>query len=313
MELGFLILDDSIVVNYGGKPHVIASDDGRYKDVLECIRGGKLENLPNIVDIEKRFSGDGIELKDGLFIANGEQLPVELQDRIIKFKNAKLPYASLIKFWDNLKKNPSFNARQMLFKFLEHNGHPLTQDGCFIAYRGVTEDFKDKHTGKFDNKPGSVCQMPRNEVDDNPNNTCSNGLHVACFEYAKDFGPKLVEVKVNPTDVVCVPADYNGTKMRTCKFEVIQECEGIKETLLEETELDSCPGCGESMVMCPCAADAMDDGSQDDLAKVLKEVDFDKDRLIQFVSSNTRHALRDKNGRFKPNKRKAKSKKKGRK
>ena len=291
MEVGFLILDDSIVVNYGGKPHLIASDDGRYKEVLECIREGKLENLPNIVDIEKRFSGEGIELKDGLFVANGEQLPVELQDRIIKFKDAKLPYTSLIKFWGNLKKNPSYNARQMLFKFLEHNGICLTSDGCFIAYRGVTEDFKDKHTGKFDNRPGSVCEMPRNEVDDNPNNTCSNGLHVACFEYAKGFGPKLVEVKVNPVDVVCVPTDYDGTKMRTCKFEVIREGENIKETLLEEVDdLDHNFG---------------------DLGSVTEEYEFMAKAIPAMIAvkTNYRHGVRDKNGRFKSKKRKVKSKK----
>jgi hypothetical protein len=66
--------------------------------------------------------------------------------------------------------------------------------------------------------------MARDLVDDNPNNTCSAGLHVACFDYAKGFGSRLVEVKVNPRDVVCVPTDYNGTKMRTCRFEVVAEC-----------------------------------------------------------------------------------------
>src|SRR5690606_24725742 len=70
----------------------------------------------------------------------------------------------------------------------------------------------------------------------NPNNTCSFGLHVACFDYAKGFGPRLIEVKVNPADVVCVPTDYNGTKMRVCKFEVIQECQAIRDEVLYNYE-----------------------------------------------------------------------------
>jgi hypothetical protein len=65
--------------------------------------------------------------------------------------------------------------------------------------------------------------MPREEVDEDPNRTCSTGLHVACFDYAKDFGERLIEVKVNPRDVVAVPVDYNGTKLRCCQFEVIRE------------------------------------------------------------------------------------------
>lgn len=235
--VNYHVLNDSVVLNYNGTTKVIAKGDSRFEAVLQCIRESKtdpekLNDIPAVVEIERGFQGSALELRDGVLYEGESPIPTELNDRILKFKDAQLPYDSLLRFWDNLKKNPSFNARQMLFKFLEHNGHPLTQDGCFIAYRGVREDFKDKHTGKWDNAPGSVCEMPRDQVDDNPNNTCSTGLHVACFNYAKDFGVRLVEVKVNPADVVCVPTDYNGTKMRTCKFEVIQECAAIRSELL---------------------------------------------------------------------------------
>ena len=236
MKINYHVLNDSIVLNYGSKAMTIASGDERYEKVLACIRAGKLEDIPAVVEIERRYDGDGIKLKDGLLVANNEPLPVELEARILKFKELKLPYDALIKFWENLKKNPSFNSRQQLFKFLEHNGHPLTSDGCFIAYRGVTDDFKDVHTKTFDNKPGSVCQMPREAVDDNPNNTCSSGLHVACHSYAKGFGSKLITVKVNPADVVAVPTDYNGTKMRTCRFEVIEECAEMDTSELRSFE-----------------------------------------------------------------------------
>lgn len=231
--VNFNVLNDSMVLNFNGKTILIAKDDSRYGVVLQCIREGRLDDIPSVADITVGLDLAGIELRDGLLWEGETPLPAELSDRILKFKDLKLPYNALFAFWENLKKNPSYNSRQALFKFLEHNGHPLTQDGCFIAYRGVTEDFKDKHTNTFDNKPGSVCEMARDLVDDNPNNTCSSGLHVACFDYAKGFAPKLVEVKVNPCDVVCVPVDYNGTKMRTCKFEVIRECESIRTDLLD--------------------------------------------------------------------------------
>lgn len=243
-EVNFHVLRESIVLNYDGKTHVIAKGDDRYEGVLTCIRDNRLSDIPAIVEIERGFNGSGLELKDGLVYAEGTPIPTELNNRILAYKEAKIPYDSLLKFWENLKKNPSFNSRKMLFDFITHNGHPLTQDGCFIAYRGVREDFKDVHTGKFDNKPGSVCEMPRSEVDENPNNTCSSGLHIACYEYAKGFGVKLVEVKVNPADVVAVPTDYNGTKMRVCRFEVVQECANIREELVypedtsEEDELE---------------------------------------------------------------------------
>jgi hypothetical protein len=154
----------------------------------------------------------------------------------------------------------------MLYKFLEHNGHPITQDGCFIAYRGVTKDFKDPHTRTFDNSVGSICEMPRDQVDDNPDNTCSSGLHVACYSYANGFGKVTVEVKVDPVDVVCVPRDYNGTKMRVCKFEVLnvvqnentQQLYGVEpkdetiEIFEEEIDEDFCQDCLYEHDYCEC-------------------------------------------------------------
>lgn len=236
MNVNYHILKESVVVSYDGKSVVVAKSDKRYEKVIACIKEERLEDIPMAVDLTKQFEGTGFTLKDGTVLDEQENpLPQELNERIIQFKDEGLPYKPLMAFWENLKKNPSFNSRKALYKFLEHNGHPLTQDGCFIAYRGVTEDFKDKHTKKFDNSPGQVVEMPRDEVDDNPNNTCSSGLHVACFEYAKDFGKggKLVEVKVNPADVVTVPVDYNGTKMRVCKFEVVQVCAEMRTELLD--------------------------------------------------------------------------------
>jgi hypothetical protein len=84
------------------------------------------------------------------------------------------------------------------------------------------------------------------------------------MSYAQSFGSgddKLLDVEVDPTDVVAVPTDYNGTKMRVCKFKVVAESQGLIEKPLvpssyevpadvdyddSEDEWDgSCPSCGE--------------------------------------------------------------------
>ena len=218
-------LDNSIVVNYDGKTETVHRGDSRYAKVFKAIQEKRFDDVPDLMDTTKRFTEYGLEIVDGAAHIDGDSLPVELSKRIVTFVEQDLPKQALLNFWRNLKKNPSFRARKMLYKFLEHNGHPLTEDGCFIAYRGVNNDFKDLHSGTFDNSPGAVCEMPRSQVDDDPNNTCSTGLHVACYSYANSFGPKLIEVKVNPADVVAVPNDYNGTKMRVCKFTVVREGE----------------------------------------------------------------------------------------
>jgi len=237
--INYHILPDSIVLNFEGKTIPIAKGDGRYNSVIDAIKADKLESIPDIIDNEKYFNSidDKLELRNNTLYLDGIAMPESLADRVIQFRDEQLPYGYLLKFARKLRLNPSFNSKQMLFKFLEHNGHPITPNGNFIAYRGVSSNYTDLHTGKFDNSIGAVCEISRDQVDDNPNNTCSNGLHVACYEYAKGFGPVMIEVEVDPRDVVCVPTDYNGTKMRVCKFKVVNNCKNIRnEALYTESE-----------------------------------------------------------------------------
>jgi hypothetical protein len=70
--------------------------------------------------------------------------------------------------------------------------------------------------------------MPRDEVDDDPDHTCSHGLHVGALEYIPHFGlyqsdRRVVLVAVAAEDFVAVPKDYDGTKARVCKYEVLEE------------------------------------------------------------------------------------------
>lgn len=238
MKINYVILPDSLVVNYGGQTHSIAKGDGRYQDVIAAIRDNQLDKIPKLVDLINHFNAiKGLEVRGNNVYLDDEPLEGVVADRILQFKEQGLPYAPLLKFARKLRLNPSFNSRKMLYKFLEHNGHPITPDGNFIAYRGVTNDFKDIHTKTFDNSVGSTCQVSRDKVDDNPNNTCSFGLHVACYDYAKGFGPQMIEVEVNPVDVVAVPTDYNGTKMRVCSFKVVNVCQNIRnEALYTDSE-----------------------------------------------------------------------------
>jgi hypothetical protein len=269
-KVNYHLLGDSVVINHKARTTIIRRGDVRFDQVVAAIKENRLQDIPELIDTEAAFRRKGLELRDGLLYMEGEALPETLSKRVLQLVEDQMPIDIMVKFWQNLKSNPSFNSRKMLYQFLEHNGHPLTEDGCFIAYRGITDDFKDMHTKKFDNSVGKVVEVPRSAVDDNPNNTCSHGLHVACHDYAKGFGPKLIEVKVNPADVVTVPVDYNGTKMRVCKFEVMAECENLRtESVYGMNDIDE--------------EDPTFDDCYDDV-----------------VPNENYHNLRDSNGRFKP-------------
>jgi hypothetical protein len=222
MKYPYSILPESIVVTVDGTFHNVPVGDARYEDLKQALidddDDAVVEAVRKTVAV---FEDAGCDIRDGQLFIDDELMNDGLADKILQFAEAKLPTDRLVKLARRIKNNPSYNSRIQLYKFLEHNGHPITEDGCFIAYRGVTADFKDKYTKSFDNSVGAVCDMPRELVDDNPNNTCSQGLHVACHSYADGWGDTVVEVKVAPEDVVCVPTDYDGTKMRVCEFKVV--------------------------------------------------------------------------------------------
>lgn len=219
-----------------------------WKQVNALYKQQKYEALVPLLDVSqaitKKFNGKFV-VKNGKVFYNDEVVAGFLFDRIISFMQNGLPYERLIKFAENLWKNPSSVARAELFKFLDAKGgqngrvggFPLTDDGCFLAYKGVQDDYysitggtikviKGKvKNGKIYNGVGEEIEVDRVGVDSNCNNTCSTGLHAGSWEYANGFKGtgRLMIVKVNPKDVVSIPTDSNCQKLRTCAYKVIAE------------------------------------------------------------------------------------------
>lgn len=226
---------NSIIISLsGGDTSVITvtNDNPFYKKIKKLIDTGKYDKIPYMGDLANRvkISTDGrFYVVDGQVYLKSENpipMPKALGDRVIKFVDADVDVTPLINFWTNLSKNPSEESKGHLFAFLEANHVPITEDGCFIGYKRITSDFKDIYTRTFDNSVGKEVKVDRKKVDPNPNNTCSTGLHVAAFNYAArvysmNATDVLVEVKVNPEDVVTVPPDYSNQKMRVCRYTVV--------------------------------------------------------------------------------------------
>lgn len=165
---------------------------------------------------------------EGVITFNGKPVGSTMQKRVTEARELGLPLEPFEKFLIKLDQNPSFNSRQQLMGFLDACDLPITDAGDFIAYKAVRDDFFDKHSGTVKYEIGSVVEMPRSAVDDNPANTCSHGLHVCSKAYGR-FADRLLIVYVNPADVVSVPTDYNNSKMRVCKLTVGEEVKDFKE------------------------------------------------------------------------------------
>lgn len=151
-------------------------------------------------------------------------LPNAITKRIIEMVDQGINVDPIERFLINLFNNVSSRAIEELYRFLEFNKLPITTDGHFLAYKRITSDWKDVYSRTISNTVGTVVSMERNMVMDDPNQTCATGLHFASLNYLKEYwGERLVAVKINPADVVSIPVDYNNSKGRCCRYEVLTE------------------------------------------------------------------------------------------
>lgn len=227
-----------------GKTHTKIADSSHlnWKPLEAAFRAGKLDKVIQLIDVTstiKALSGGKFTISGGKVYRNGQEAHGYLFERLLGFlKDGGGEYKRLLLFADNLYANPDQKTHQDLYKFLENGGFPITKDGCFLAYKGVQSDFYSRTAGKLKllkgttnaegkilNAPGEEIEVDRTEVNPDPNQTCSYGLHAGSYNYANNFknGGKLVIVKVNPRDVVAIPVDESHQKLRTAKYKVVAE------------------------------------------------------------------------------------------
>lgn len=247
MSVPFMWVDGNLTVILKNKAHQVIPDHTNYKLILEALPTATEDELLELVDIEKAvatFSDGQVSIVNGKVMFEGEEVHGSISKRIIEFMSKGLPFQPLVKFLENLMENPSMQSQQELYDFLEHENLPITEDGCFLAYKAVNSDFKDKWKGTFDNKVGQVCEMRRAKVDDNRGRGCSAGLHAGALNYVANYGnvdagDNIVIVKINPEDVVSVPSDCNCEKLRTCKYEVVGLYQGELPKPLYKAEFEA--------------------------------------------------------------------------
>jgi hypothetical protein len=214
-----------------GQVYTADTDHPHYDKLLNAARSYNWQEFTRLYDlvsdIKAYLAGGKIAIEDGVVTYLGDVLHNSLTKRIVKFMQNELPVQPLVKFLGNLLNNPSRRAVDELYDFLEVGELPITEDGCFLAFKNVKSDYKDIHSGTFDNSVGKVCEMLRNKVDEDKDRTCSYGLHFCSIAYLPHFrdsdGGHTMIVKINPADVVAIPSDYNNTKGRTCRYEVVAE------------------------------------------------------------------------------------------
>lgn len=219
----------------GAGIYVLSSDDVRFSEAIDMCRAQNFDGLVGLLDKNQQlldyFREGNFEVRGRSLYYKDEFLDGFVAERAIEFIRNGLPHRPLLRFIERLLQNPSKRAIQELYTFLEHKSLPITDDGYFLAYKSVREDYMDFHSGKFSNHVGARLTMPRSHVNDDAREGCSAGFHAGSLQYAAQFGAHdpgrhMMIVRIDPKDVVSVPFDHDCQKLRTSEYLVVDEYRG---------------------------------------------------------------------------------------
>jgi hypothetical protein len=246
--------DGTVTAVVSGQTYCFNKSHPNYEKLINYLRNGNVEYFEASYDIISQVNAfcDGyVTCQDEMLTWNGIKMPDMFVETIVDMIKQGFPFEPMLNFLDNLSQNPSDHAVVELFDFMQHKNMPITYDGNFLAYKAVREDYKDIYSSTFDNRVGSICEIPRNKVDDDRGIGCGHGLHVGAIDYAKSYGGiniddenndggnRLMICKVNPRDVVSVPTDSKFQKLRCCRYEVVAEFNTIFDKVVHLTSEDS--------------------------------------------------------------------------
>ncbi|ADQ53445.1 rIIB protector from prophage-induced early lysis [Aeromonas phage 65] len=201
--------------------------DEAFKILIETndvIRAASMLSIKKA--IETYVKGD-IKIIGNTLTYKDVVLDTNMTRRVVEMWKSGENIDSMINFLIRLVKNPRREAVYELFDFLKHNDIKITEDGYFLAYKRIRDDYTDIWTGTFDNSIGASPRMEPFEVDADRKNECSCGLHVASAGYIPYYSrrenDRVIMVKVDPANVVAIPEGYDHAKLRTWTYDVIKE------------------------------------------------------------------------------------------
>lgn len=234
----------NLTILHEGELVTVSGEHAKFNEIYLRVQdeSDQLADLKSLLDpaqaISDRFEkiGEQVAVKNGHVLFEGREVHDVITDHIVRFyEEGNDNFKPLVKFLEKLQSNPNEHSKEHLYRWLKAQQLAIAENGDFIAYKGVRADLTSVHQGdgivngvqltntNLPNEPGSEVEMPRDEVTFDPADGCSFGLHAGSWRYANGFGRRVLEVHINPRDVVSVPVDSGDQKLRTCRYRVVQE------------------------------------------------------------------------------------------
>lgn len=232
----------SVVID--GTPFNVAKDAINYAELFAALSEGadreRIRKLASpIAALRTLANEEGLEITEneetGELQVAYEDKPLRgvIASRILDLFRAEKGFEIYRRFVAKALTNRDPDAVDQLFRFMEANRLSIHPDGDVLAFKAVRKDYFDHHSGRVLYALGTYVEMPREQCNSNPHVSCSTGLHVGGDSYVKSqySGSKMLIIKINPSDFVSVPFDYNNAKARVCKLFVYAE---ITETAMKD-------------------------------------------------------------------------------
>ena len=234
MSVPYVLTDTSASIFLDFVPFTVPMTHPNWDAIVEALNNVDTteDDLRPLLDVASTVAnylmGEGVEYRDRALYFDGRAIDSGLTRRILQHKQAGQDglAAPLVEFLKKVLENPSRRAVQGLYDWVAASGLPINPEGDVLAYKIVNHDFTDCYTNKFDNSPGKRVEVRRNEVDEDPDRTCSYGLHVCSAKYLPEYGPAdkaVVIVKIHPKDFVAIPKDYSCAKARVAGYDVLAQ------------------------------------------------------------------------------------------
>ena len=255
MTLPYIMGKDAVTVMVNGSAITVREGQVNFAALRDAIKNREWDRVPELITPARaveNFVRGRVSVQNGEVLLDGAVLHNSVTTRILEMIEDGFDADPLMRFLERLMQNPSRTAVEELYLWLEGTQLPITEDGCFMAYKKVRDDYRDFYTGLVLNKPAdlmtdedlnyiqqpqngvtvvvengvTILQMPRNRVDDNRQQTCSQGLHFCSLSYLPHYHGgqgRVLLVKIDPADVVSIPSDYDNAKGRAWRYQILGE------------------------------------------------------------------------------------------
>lgn len=229
--LPHILTGQSLTVLLDGRSIAIPRSHVQFDQIVENLDDeDAIRGLIDVKQTVSNWSQGAITIDDRVLSYGGKELNTTLTRKIIDFirDGDERLARPLLNFLDKVMDNPSNRALEGLYDWVAASEMPIHEDGDILAWKIVNGEFLDYFTKSFDHSPGNIVEQPRNFCDEDPDRTCSHGIHFCSFKYLpqyyrEDDSRKIMLVKINPRDVVAIPREYQTAKGRCCRMEVIRE------------------------------------------------------------------------------------------